>query len=133
MDREIALHITGDVTNRQELLNGTESITLEGASGDGTWSLTCEFSWNRGLVEHSGEGDITLTGDGGDELLGTLTSARASERPDGALEFDLRFELDGGAGAFSDAAGEASAKGVLGADTFDGEWLIRVTPLADQG
>jgi hypothetical protein len=119
--------VTGEVISRQELLNGTETLTLEGGSADGSWSLVLEFSRNRGLVEFAGEGDITLTRSDGAELFGSLGEARVVETVDGALQFTLTFDLDGGSGEFEDAAGVAAGTGALGADTFDSQWRIELS------
>ena len=117
MDAELQMDITGDVLSRQELLNGTETITLDGRSHDGAWSVAFEFSWNRGLVDVAGEGDITLSREDGGEVFGSLAAARAFETADGALQFELRYELDGGSGAFRDASGVAEGSGTLGAES----------------
>ena len=114
---DLELEFTGDVVERQELLNGTETVTVEGVTADGTWTLTSSFSWNLGLVDFPGEGDITLTAANGDELFASLTSAAVRET-DAGHAFDLRFEFDGGSGRFGAAAGTADASGMLVGDEF---------------
>ena len=58
---ELRITISGEVADRQELLNGTQTVTLAGNSDDGRWMFFGEISWNRGLVDFAGEGEFTLT------------------------------------------------------------------------
>lgn len=123
---EIAFDFKGEIVERQELLNGTETITIEGASADGAWSLTVCFSRNRGLIELAAEGDITLIHEGaGIELWGSL--ARVIEAPREQTDWvaETAFEVDGGAAAGAGAKGrvnvhlEAVADSVLGRVELD--------------
>lgn len=128
---DLILDITGDVVERQELLNGTESVTLEGMSDDAVWTLTGIVSWNVGLVAYEGEGDLTLARRDGAELFGTLARADVTETSDpDAGESDhllrLRYEIDGGVGAFDGASGEASAEATLSGGTFRGRWTVSI-------
>lgn len=124
---ELRIEITGEIVERQELLNGTQSVTLEGADAAGEWTLVGALSWNLGLVDYAGEGDLTLSRADGAEIFGTLTMARVSERAD-ADEVDhvfrIDYEIDGGSGAFAGATGTAEADGTLGGDAFRGVWSI---------
>src|SRR5690348_2978087 len=110
LHEEIAFE--GDVVERSELLNGTESVTLEGASEDGTWTLSGAISWNLGLVDYPGEGDLVLASDDGSELYASLITARVSER-DGSETFDVEYEVDGGAGVWEGASGRITASGTI--------------------
>jgi hypothetical protein len=124
---EIELNISGDVLDRSELLNGTQTVTLDGATDDGAWRLAGEVSWSRGLIEYPGEGDITLEGADGAALFGTLTAALPRDVEsdvDAAEVLALRYEIDGGAGAFAAAAGSATAALYLAGDRFRGRWQI---------
>jgi hypothetical protein len=129
---ELILDFSGDVIERQELLNGTEWVTVEGASPDG-WALVTGFSWNLGMLEQRGEGDLTLARHGGDEIFATLTRADVSadvSADDGGVSaraFALSYDVDGGAGAFDGASGSASAAGMLTANSFTGRWRVSLT------
>lgn len=119
---EIIIEASGDVAERSELLNGTETVTLEGASADG-WTLSALVSWSIGLVEYAGEGDITLaSGDGA--LFATATEATAHAAEDGADELRIRYEIDGGEGRFQAAAGVIEATLRLDGATFSGRWRV---------
>ena len=125
---KLELRVTGDLVERQELLNGTQTVTIEGVSDDGAWSLVGSISWNRGLVDYPGEGDLTLTR-GDDEVFATLTVADVTELgedadPDADHLMNLQDEVDGGAGTFAQTAGTARAEGALAGDRFEGTWVL---------
>lgn len=127
---ELRIEITGDVVEWQELLNGTQIVTIEGASADG-WTLSGSVSWNIRDASAAGEGDITLTRDDGAELFGTLVRARVSEIGEREVEeadhaMQLEYEIDGGSGAFEGASGSARAEGRLSAEAFRGVWVVTV-------
>ncbi|HEY8172717.1 MAG TPA: hypothetical protein VIH21_06495 [Dehalococcoidia bacterium] len=125
----IELEISGDVIERQELLNGTQIVTLEGRSADGVWLMSGIVSWNVGLVEYAGEGDITLTRESdGAELFGTLVSAEShGDDAEGEMHLAVAYAIDGGAGAFEEAAGPATARVTLAWETFSGSWNLDLT------
>jgi hypothetical protein len=130
---ELTIDIAGDVVEWQELLNGTQILSLEGVSADGAWTLSGSLSWNIGLRESSGEGDLALSHADGAEIFATLT--RADVRDVGEREIEeadhtmrLEYEIDGGTGEFASASGAATADGTLSADAFRGRWLIRIEP-----
>ncbi len=130
----IEIDFAGEIVERQELLNGTETVSLEGESGDGRWAMSGLVTWNIGLVSNAGEGDITLSRDDGGEIFGTLVRGDVVDAADGqddaAHTMKLEYEIDGGAGAFASAAGTCEAVGSLAAATFRGRWTLR---LADGG
>jgi hypothetical protein len=130
---EIIVEATGDVVERQELLNGTRSVTIEGGSADGRWRVQGTLSWNLGLVEYAGEGDITLSTDGG-EIFGTVGAVEAHEAAssigglagddEGALELRAVYLIDGGAGEYDGTTGAGRAEVRLAGDTFTGRWSV---------
>lgn len=127
---ELRIEITGDVVEWQKLLNGTQIVTLEGASADG-WTLSGSVSWNIRDASAAGEGDITLTRNDGAELFGSLVRAQVSEIGERDVEeadrsMHLAYEIDGGSGAFEGASGSARTEGRLSAETFHGVWVVRV-------
>lgn len=128
---ELRIEITGEVVERQELLNGTQSITIEGADAANEWTIVGAMSWNLGLVDHAGEGDLTLTRADGAEIFATLARADVVDTQEAAEDADhtfrLLYEIDGGAGAFADAAGSASAEGLLAGDAFRGIWSLALS------
>src|SRR5690242_11779651 len=118
---ELDIEIAGDVVERQELLNGTQIITLEGASPDGAWALTAGLSWNIGLADTATEGDMTLTREDGAELFATLTTANITEGAESAesdYDLTLTYDIDGGSGALEDAYGDLTLTGALSGDQF---------------
>jgi hypothetical protein len=123
---ELEISCSGDVVERQELLNGTKTITIEGASDDGAWTLTGVISWNRGLVDFAGEGDVALIR-GDDEVLATLVRAEALT-PEGDDASDhllkIEYEVDEGSGAYSGAAGTGRAEVRIAGDEFTGRWAL---------
>jgi hypothetical protein len=129
---ELRIEFTGDVVDRQELLNGTQSVDIEGSDSSGEWSLSGSFSWNLGLIDFAGEGDLTLTRRDGAEVFGTLTRALLTDAGEGDADaqsaFAIDYEIDGGSGAFADAAGAAHAEGVLSDTSFRGAWTMDLRP-----
>jgi hypothetical protein len=135
----IEIDVAGEIVERQELLNGTETVSLEGESGDGRWTLSGLVTWNIGLKSNTGEGDITLARDDGAELFGTLLRGDVTEivgddtaeaTADHAMR--LEYEIDGGTGAFESATGACQATGSLGAATFRGRWTITLDSGGDE-
>lgn len=128
---DLSIEFTGDIVERQELLNGTQIVTLSGESADGEWQLVGELAWNVGLVDFSGEGDITLSREDGAELLGTLIAAAVTEIGESDLEVDHRihidYEIDGGSGEFESAIGAMRASGELAGDIFRLAFTISAT------
>ncbi len=117
------VEITGDVVEWQTLLSGMQIVSLEGASADGTWTLSGGCSWNIRAGSEASEGDLTLSRDGGAELFATLSTGTVVELPSDAAEaadYDVRLELtiDGGAGAFASASGVIDANGRLSRQGF---------------
>jgi hypothetical protein len=126
---ELRIEIVGEIVERQELLNGTMTIALEGADASGDWTLAGVLSWNRGLVESAGEGDLTLVRRDGAEIFSTLTGATVTDaRDDGDADHQFRaaYEVDGGSGAFEGASGDAEGAGWMTGDAFRGAWTLRL-------
>ncbi len=119
------IEISGDIVERQELLNGTRTVTLEGATADGAWVLTSVVSWNLGLVEYAGEGDLTLAR-GDDEVFATLVRAvvMAADDEEADIALDVEYAIDGGAGGLAEAAGRITAQISLTAEQFEGRWQM---------
>jgi hypothetical protein len=123
---EIELEIHGEVVERQELLDGTQSVTVEGSSIDGRYLVSLSYSWNRGLVDLVGEGDITISRSQEAEAFGSLISAAV--RPGETVDWDceVRFELDGGSGDWIDASGNANVVLELIGDNARGRVLLNL-------
>lgn len=127
---ELRIEIVGAIVERQELLNGTQMVTIEGADGGGRWTFAGTLSWNLGLVDYAGEGDLTLARADGAEIFGTLTWARVTEVGDSTEAdhaFHIEYEIDGGAGGLDGAAGEAEATGSLGGDGFQALLVVKLS------
>ena len=126
--RAVAEQRGWDVVEWQELLNGAQIVTIEGASPDG-WTLSASVTWSARDADFAGEGDIALTRGDGAELFGSLTRARVSEIGDAeVVEADhlmqLEYEIDGGSGPFEGASGSARAEGRLSRESFAGTWIV---------
>jgi len=127
---ELRIDIAGEIVERQELLNGTLTVAFEGADASGEWTLAGSLSWNRGLVDYAGEGDVTLVRSDGAELFATLIRASVIEAADDAhagYEFRASYEVDGGGGEFGQATGSATASGTLAGDAVNGTWEFLFT------
>ena len=125
------LQITGDVVERQDLLNGTRILTLEGRTADGAWTLAGGLSWNIGRTGAPAEGDITLTSADGGELFATLAAGGVREAgADGDADFFLaiEYDVDGGTGEYEAATGWLIAEGALAGDGF--RLSLRTVPAA---
>jgi hypothetical protein len=127
---ELRIEFVGDVRERSELLNGTQSVDVEGAGVEGDWSLSGSFSWNLGLLDYAGEGDLVLTRHDGAEIFGTLTrtEATAGESAEVEFRFTIAYEIDGGTQEFEGASGTAHAVVTLAGNTFRGYWTVRLDP-----
>ena len=124
---ELRITISGEVVGRQELLNGTQTVTLAGNSDDGRWMFFGEICWNRGLVDFAGEGEFTLTrGDDNDEIFATASAVEVlPEEPDDAsVRLHAAYEIDGGSGEFANATGTATADLTIASDIFSGSWTL---------
>ncbi len=126
---DIEVNVSGDIVERQELLNGTQMITLEGANADGAWTFSGSLSWNIGLADARSEGDVTVARGDGSELFATLADAtigESSEHADADLELTLTYDIDGGTRDFDHASGSIELRGVLVAEQFHAVLQIRI-------
>ena len=127
---QIEILFAGEIVERQELLNGTETVSLEGESSDGAWRMSGLVAWNIGLVSSAGEGDITIIRDDGAEVFGSLVRGEVVEMAaaEGGDLVDhtmrLEYDIDGGSGAFESATGHCAAFGTLAGATFQGTWRV---------
>lgn len=118
--------VSGDVVQWDELLNGTQSVALEGRSDDGRWTVSALLTWNIGLEQRDPEGDITLSRDDGSEVFGTATAQTAREDPaePGVYHLAVDYEIDGGDGDFAGITGILRAELRVWRDSFAGECEI---------
>jgi hypothetical protein len=127
---ELRLEFSGDVVERQELLNGTQSVSIEGSDTSGAWSLGGDFGWNRGLIDHHDDGQLALSRDDGAEIFAEIVQTDVTRPGDVDLvadhRFRIKYEIDDGSGAFEGASGSAHADGVLAGDTFRGVWTLEI-------
>jgi len=122
---DLVIEVAGEIVEEQELLNGTRTVTLSGATADGVWTLDGVVSWNRGLVEYAGEGDLTLARDDGSEVYATLVRAVARDdagEDDADVRLEVSYEVDGGVGEFERASGPMSGTVLIAAGAFAGRW-----------
>ncbi len=130
---DILFQVSGDVVEREELLNGTQTVAIEGSSEDGAWALTGTVAWNLGLRDFAGEGDLTLAREDGSEIFATLTNASVQESADdgaGGHMLRLVFEIDGGSGQYEGTHGGIDASGMLTDGSFRLNLAIRGVPPA---
>jgi len=120
------IEVDGDVVERQELLNGTQTLALE-AEGGG-WTVSALVTWNRGLDVRPPEGDITLTCAQRGEIFATVTSVRAGEAStdEGLLVLRVGYVVEGGTGDFEGVTGDAEATLEMADDRFKGVWRLRL-------
>jgi len=128
---ELTIDVAGDVVEWQKLLNGTQIVTIEGASADGQWTLSGGLSWNIRGGSKAGDGDITLTRADGSELFGTLAGGDVAEPgqrdpEEAGYTMRLAYEIDGGSGGFESASGAARAEGSLSLEAFHGRWRVEI-------
>lgn len=129
---EIEIKATGEIVESQELLNGTRTIAFEAASDDGVWLVSGVVSWNLGLIEYPGEGDLTLSREGA-EVYATLVSAVADAEADAEDDtsdalLQLSYEIDGGAGEFDGANGGCGGSVKIAASAIEGTWVLDIGP-----
>jgi len=122
----LIIEARGDIVEREELLNGTQIVTIEGASDDGGWSVGGTISWNIGLDVRGVEGDVTFTRADGAAIFGTVTGGRVEARDaeDAGVGLRLEYDVDGGSGALEGARGAATAEGVLSGESFRCAWRV---------
>lgn len=129
---EIEIKASGEITESQELLNGTRTVAFEATSDDGVWLVSGVVSWNLGLVEFAGEGDLTLSREGA-EIYATLVSAIADHEADAEDDtsdalLELTYEIDGGAGEFDAANGGCRGSVKIAASAIEGMWALDIGP-----
>lgn len=123
------IEVAGGIVERQELLNGTRTAAFEGASADSAWTVSGVVSWNLGLLEYAGEGDLTLARDDGSELYATLVRAEASGGESETVAEVLlatHYEIDGGAGAYKGASGAIQGEIRITEGAFDGHFAFEL-------
>lgn len=125
MGLDLAIDVVGEIVEQQELLNGTRTVTLSGASADGVWALDGVLSWNRGLLEYTGEGDLTLVRGDGAELYATLMGAAVRgevQEDESDVSLAVTYQVDGGTAEFDGASGTITGVVRLVASAFEGRW-----------
>jgi hypothetical protein len=125
LDIQIALH--GEIVERQELLNGTRTVAFDGTSPDGAWSGSGVVSWNLGLVDYAGEGDLTLVRQDGAELYATLLSAvlAPSEADEEGDLLTVEYEIDGSEGPIDAIGWRLRGTIRIAADEFESELVLQ--------
>jgi hypothetical protein len=129
---DLDIEVAGEIVEEQELLNGTRTVALSGATADGAWTLDGVVSWNRGLVDYAGEGDLTLVRGDGAELYATLTRADArggSEEDEAEVSLSVAYQVDGGMGEFEQGLGAIEGQIRIGGGGFEGRWQLHLDSL----
>ena len=134
---DLVIDVAGEIVEEQELLNGTRTLTLSGTSADGAWTLDGVVSWNRGLVDYAGEGDLTLVRSDGAELFATLVHAVARDdagEDDAEVSLAVGYQVDGGTGDLGEVTGAIAGTVRIAAGAFEGRWTAAdvVTMASDE-
>ena len=124
--RSLRLEFDGEVSQKQEMLDGTRQVVLEGsADGDdhASWAITVTLAWTMGDEAEIEEGDLALSRDDGSEVYASLRAGRYRESGlpglEGAAEgFEAAFNIDGGEGAFASSAGSVRLRGTFTDERF---------------
>jgi hypothetical protein len=126
-----SLRLTGEVTERAELLNGAMQLALDGATTEGGWAVELTLSWRLGRAGavDLDEGDLTL--DSSDaEIVAVLDDGTAELDPDtGTAEVNARFEVESVTGVSLDAGVLLTLSVVIGAEAWSGD--LRTGTLED--
>jgi hypothetical protein len=123
---DVEIRVAGDIVERSELLNGTRTIAIEGETLDAQWQVGGVVSWNRGLVDYPGDGDLSVTSADG-EVFASLTAASAEAESDDESADVLvlvKYEVDGGAGRFDGATGTIDGRIRVAGERFEGTWQV---------
>jgi hypothetical protein len=123
-EMDLVLEITGDVVEWQELLDGTQTVSIQGASEDGRWMMESLVSWNIGMDADTNEGDITLAQHDGAELSGALSRATARIEEGGGFALTLEYEIDAVSGPLEGRLGRIHAEASLSRREFRGRWRV---------
>ena len=134
MARSLRLDFEGEVSQNQEMLDGTRQLVLEGRADDDdhvSWSITVTLAWTMGDEAEIEEGDLTLSRDDGAELYAGLRAGRYRERglvgvEGAAAGFDAAFAIDGGEGEFASSAGRVRLRGTFTEQRFAATADVRV-------
>lgn len=98
-ESEISFPLAGEVSDRQERLNGDLLLELDGFvdAGDEEWAVTLNLAWvigREGEIALS-EGDLSVLGEDGDEVNARLQRGAAALDPDtGAAHVQAAFVID---------------------------------------
>jgi hypothetical protein len=122
---QVQLH--GEVVDRSDLLDGTQSITFEAASEDGRWQISGSVSWNLGMEDRAGEGDMSLRADDG-EIIAAVIRAEPGPAADDGLRIALVLEIDGASGSFAGSTGDGEGTLSLRGGDLAGVIELRLAP-----
>jgi hypothetical protein len=129
-DSNLRYTLTGEISERAELLNGSMQLALDGtASGDTQlWALAVALAWRLGRegAVSLEEGDLTLdgVGDGSFEIVAILDDGSAEEDADtGNAVVDALFTIEESNVAGFEAGAQLSCQFEVGAERWTGAML----------
>jgi hypothetical protein len=129
---EAVYAVTGEVSERAELLNGFLQLSLDGEAvhGDGRWQCASSLAWQLGRSGEVAlkEGDLSLE-DGDHELFAVLEHGTAA--PDletGSAVVRAVFAVDGARGDWAAPGDRVACELRIDVETWRGE--IRIRPAA---
>lgn len=124
--------LSGEVTERAELLNGAMQLALDGAVGSEVgWIVEFALSWRLGRAGavDLDEGDLTIEGPAA-ELIAILDAGTAELDPDtGNVEVDATFEIESATGLALESGMAIRARLEIGAESWNG--VLRTSAEAD--
>jgi hypothetical protein len=128
--------LTGEVSERAELLNGTMQLALDGATSEGStpWELTIALAWRLGRegAIPLEEGDLALDDAGAtsSEVVALLDSGSADDDADtGNAIIEALFTIEESNIAAFEAGTRLHCQFEVGAE----QWTGVMTPVANEG
>ncbi|MDA0352992.1 MAG: hypothetical protein O3A10_12370 [Chloroflexi bacterium] len=131
------LRISGEITERAELLNGAMQLALDGESDPdaGEWIIEVALSWRLGragavaLDEGDCSADCEDLAGASAELVAVLEQGTAELDPDtGRVEIEATFTIEGVTGLEDEPGTMLRARFEIGAETWTGELRRSVEP-----
>jgi len=123
------LRLSGEITERAELLNGAMQLSLDGVavSSEAPWTIEVALSWRLGRAGAVAldEGDLTLES-GDHEVIAILDAGSAELDPDtGNVEVDATFEVESASGVKLAPYSPLRARLEISAESWTGELVTQ--------